>query len=188
MWTDTPQPQYRCEGVRYASDLTRLCSSIRSRRRGRPPKRSEVLRLVKINEPKQCAPRIAASPVRGASATMTAVTARLQLAGAERRRVDDGTRPGGPAQILVLIFELRSKLGTAVILITWNLGIVAKTAQCVTVMYAGRKVDEGAVAMRWGSRSRGSRSLQARARTRRSLLSRERCVAPEQACEAWETQ
>jgi peptide/nickel transport system ATP-binding protein len=49
------------------------------------------------------------------------------------------------AQILDIIFDLQRKLGTAVILITHDLGVVAETAQRVIVMYAGRKVEEAAV-------------------------------------------
>ena len=49
------------------------------------------------------------------------------------------------AQILDLILELQQKLGTAVILITHDLGVVAETAQRVIVMYAGRKVEEAPV-------------------------------------------
>src|SRR5690606_40199940 len=49
------------------------------------------------------------------------------------------------AQIHDLILELQQKLGTAVILITHDLGVVAETAQRVIVMYAGRKVEEAAV-------------------------------------------
>ncbi len=49
------------------------------------------------------------------------------------------------AQILALILELQQKLGTAVILITHDLGVVAETAQRVVVMYAGRKVEEADV-------------------------------------------
>jgi peptide/nickel transport system ATP-binding protein len=49
------------------------------------------------------------------------------------------------AQILDLIVELQKKLGTAVILITHDLGLVAQTAQRVIVMYAGRKVEEARV-------------------------------------------
>jgi len=49
------------------------------------------------------------------------------------------------AQILEIILELQNVLGTAVILITHDLGVVAETAQRVIVMYAGRKVEEAAV-------------------------------------------
>ncbi len=49
------------------------------------------------------------------------------------------------AQILDLIVDLQHKLGTAVILITHDLGVVAETAQRVIVMYAGRKVEEATV-------------------------------------------
>ncbi|MGH8674070.1 MAG: ABC transporter ATP-binding protein [Burkholderiales bacterium] len=49
------------------------------------------------------------------------------------------------AQILEVIAKLRRDLGTAVILITHDLGIVAETAERVIVMYAGRKVEEGSV-------------------------------------------
>jgi peptide/nickel transport system ATP-binding protein len=49
------------------------------------------------------------------------------------------------AQILDLILGLQQELGTALILITHNLGMVAETAQRVVVMYAGRKVEEAEV-------------------------------------------
>jgi peptide/nickel transport system ATP-binding protein len=50
------------------------------------------------------------------------------------------------AQILDIILDLQKKLGTAVILITHDLGVVAETAQRVIVMYAGKKVEEAPVA------------------------------------------
>jgi peptide/nickel transport system ATP-binding protein len=49
------------------------------------------------------------------------------------------------AQILALIVELQKELGTGLILITHDLGVVAQTAQRVIVMYAGRKVEEASV-------------------------------------------
>ena len=47
------------------------------------------------------------------------------------------------AQILELITGLAREMGTAVILITHNLGIVARYAQRVNVMYAGKLVETG---------------------------------------------
>jgi peptide/nickel transport system ATP-binding protein len=49
------------------------------------------------------------------------------------------------AQILDIILDLQKKLGTALILITHDLGVVAETAQRVIVMYAGKKVEEAPV-------------------------------------------
>ena len=49
------------------------------------------------------------------------------------------------AGILDLLRELRERLGTAIILITHNLGVVADIADRVVVMYAGRKVEEAPV-------------------------------------------
>jgi peptide/nickel transport system ATP-binding protein len=47
------------------------------------------------------------------------------------------------AQIFDLISDLRSRLGTAVILITHDMGAVAEMTDRVAVMYAGRIVEEG---------------------------------------------
>jgi peptide/nickel transport system ATP-binding protein len=49
------------------------------------------------------------------------------------------------AQILALVLELQKELGTGLILITHDLGVVAQTAQRVIVMYAGKKVEEADV-------------------------------------------
>jgi peptide/nickel transport system ATP-binding protein len=50
------------------------------------------------------------------------------------------------AQILELLRELRRATGTAILLITHDLGIVAETADRVAVMYAGRIVEEAPIA------------------------------------------
>ena len=50
------------------------------------------------------------------------------------------------AQILDLMRELKTRLGSAIMLITHDLGVVAEMAQRVVVMYAGRKVEEATVA------------------------------------------
>ena len=49
------------------------------------------------------------------------------------------------AQILDLMLELKERTGTAIVLITHDLGVVAETAERVVVMYAGRKVEEAPV-------------------------------------------
>src|SRR5438552_7477351 len=50
------------------------------------------------------------------------------------------------AQILELMQKLTRQLGVALIIITHNLGVVARYAQRVNVMYAGRIVESGAAA------------------------------------------
>jgi peptide/nickel transport system ATP-binding protein len=48
-------------------------------------------------------------------------------------------------QILRLMAELKAELGTALLLITQDMGVVAQTAARVAVMYAGRVVETAAV-------------------------------------------
>lgn len=49
------------------------------------------------------------------------------------------------AQVLAMMGELREKLGTALIMITHDLGIVAQVCDKVAVMYAGELVEQGPV-------------------------------------------
>jgi len=49
------------------------------------------------------------------------------------------------AQIFDLLSELREKTGTAIVLITHDMGVVAEMAERMIVMYAGRKIEEGLV-------------------------------------------
>lgn len=49
------------------------------------------------------------------------------------------------AQVLAMIDELREKLGTAMILITHDLGIVAQMCDNVAIMYAGEIIEIGSV-------------------------------------------
>ena len=49
------------------------------------------------------------------------------------------------AQILDLMRDLQETFGTAIVLITHDMGVVAENADRVVVMYAGKKVEEAAV-------------------------------------------
>ncbi len=49
------------------------------------------------------------------------------------------------AQILDLLRKLQEELGTGILLITHDLGVVASAAHDVLVMYAGREVEQGTV-------------------------------------------
>ncbi len=49
------------------------------------------------------------------------------------------------AQILDLMRDLKTRMGSAIMLITHDLGVVAEMAERVVVMYAGRKVEEAPV-------------------------------------------
>ena len=55
------------------------------------------------------------------------------------------------AQILDLMRDLKTRLGSAIMLITHDLGVVAEMAQRVVVMYAGRKVEEAPVEAIFGN-------------------------------------
>ena len=49
------------------------------------------------------------------------------------------------AQILDLLLELREKLGTSIIMITHDLGVIARLCDRVVVMYGGKIVERGTV-------------------------------------------
>ena len=103
----------------------------------------EMLRLVRIPEPKQ---RVREYPHQLSGGMRQRVMIAMALACNPKVLIADEPTTALDvtiqAQILELIVELKERLGTAVILITHDLGVVAETTRRVIVMYAGRKVEE----------------------------------------------
>jgi peptide/nickel transport system ATP-binding protein len=106
----------------------------------------DMLRLVKIPEPAQRAkeyPHQLSGGMRQRAMIAMALSCnpKVLLADEPTTALDVTIQ----AQILDLILDLQKTLGTAVILITHDLAVVAETAQRVIVMYAGKKVEEAEV-------------------------------------------
>ena len=125
------------EALRLHQDLSKAAAN---------EKAVDMLRRVKIPEPAQRAreyPHQLSGGMRQRAmiAMALACNPRLLIADEPTTALDVTIQ----AQILDLMLELQKELGTALILITHNLGVVAETAQRVIVMYAGKKVEEAEV-------------------------------------------
>jgi peptide/nickel transport system ATP-binding protein len=106
----------------------------------------EMLRLVGIPEPDQ---RIRQYPHEFSGGMRQRVMIAMALACDPKLLIADEPTTAldvtVQAQILDLLRQLKAKTGTAIILITHSLGVVAEMAQRVVVMYGGRKVEEAPV-------------------------------------------
>ncbi len=106
----------------------------------------ELLKLVGISEPEK---RVDAYPHELSGGMAQRVMIAMALACLPELLIADEPTTALDvtiqAQILDLLRDLKSKMDTAIILITHDLGIVAEMCQRVAVMYAGRIVEEASV-------------------------------------------
>ncbi|RVP14325.1 ABC transporter ATP-binding protein [Sinorhizobium meliloti] len=109
-------------------------------------KAEEMLRLVRIADPER---RLNNFPHEMSGGMRQRVMIAMALACSPELLIADEPTTALDvtiqAQILRLIVDLKARMGTAVMLITHDLGVVAETCQRVMVMYAGRIVEEATV-------------------------------------------
>ncbi len=122
---------------------------LRHRRMGRAQAREraiEMLRKVRIPAPEQ---RIDEFPHKLSGGMRQRVMIAMALACEPRLLIADEPTTALDvtiqAQILELMRTLQQETGTAIVLITHDLGVVAEVADEVVVMYAGRVVERGPV-------------------------------------------
>lgn len=102
----------------------------------------ELLKMVKISDPVKSAKKYAYEMSGGMKQRVMIAMAlssnpSLLIADEPTTALDVTTQ----RQILILIRELQKKLGTSVLFITHNLGVIAEIADRVMVMYAGRALE-----------------------------------------------
>ncbi|MQW56151.1 ABC transporter ATP-binding protein [Sinorhizobium meliloti] len=109
-------------------------------------KAEEMLRFVRISDPER---RVNNYPHEMSGGMRQRVMIAMALACSPELLIADEPTTALDvtiqAQILRLIVELKERIGTAVMFITHDLGVVAETCQRVIVMYAGRIVEQATV-------------------------------------------
>ena len=106
----------------------------------------EMLRLVRIPDPErrvQDYPHQFSGGMRQRAMIAMALSCnpRLLIADEPTTAIDVTTQ----AQVLALLRDLRARLGTAIVFITHDLGVIAQMASYVVVMYLGRVMEQGPV-------------------------------------------
>ncbi|MGI4799700.1 MAG: ABC transporter ATP-binding protein [Janthinobacterium lividum] len=106
---------------------------------------AELLDLVRVPDPQR---RVLDYPHRMSGGMRQRVMIAMAIACEPRLLIADEPTTAldvtVQAQVLELLLSIRQRFGTAVLLITHDLGVVAETADRVAVMYAGRKIEEAA--------------------------------------------
>ena len=107
---------------------------------------SELLELVGIPDP---ATRLKTFPHQTSGGQRQRIMIAMALSGEPKLLIADEATTALDvtiqAQILEIIKELTDRLGTSVIIITHNLGVVARYADSVNVMYAGKLRESGSL-------------------------------------------
>lgn len=116
-------------------------------RRDARSRAADLLRAVQIAQPEQ---RLGAYPHELSGGMRQRVVIALALACDPALLIADEPTTAldvtTQAQVLELVFGLAEERGTAVLLITHDLGVVAGTCDRIQVMYAGRVVEKGLTA------------------------------------------